>query len=438
MTVRPTTWQPLSDTDLLPGDSDLVRWLAAHFDQISTEIRTAATDIDAATTDPSNTTQAMLALRERACSMATDLRHAAARYQHTSHALAQFAITVDSFQSIGLGMLHKAQQLLQDQQSIEHAMLLAAADTDSSDAATRELGHTRYDRLQEQHAELTQKLRDLRHRYEQVASDYAVAATAVAHNITQALADNPLADNWYQVHAEGIVDATTDVTQKLGLIVGAIGLGLAVTGVGAPLGFVLLGSGIALTALVTKSVDYTWGTGTSKADVAGAVIDVSLCGAGHTVSWLAKGSASSMHWAMSARKSNGPFRMRGTGENPTFSMDTKKRSDWRTFRTHLTGKPAPPPPVLTRLDNASFRYSMHKNGFNTVGAVDNNSLIRAGMTRNTRLRQTETVIETIQNAQDAENIASETYHHLVSSPNILKEKPTSWDVRTKITNHQLS
>lgn len=399
MTVRPTDWHPLSDRDLLPGDPELVRWLATHFGQVSTEVRVAAANVDAACAAPSNSTEALLTLRDQAGAMSSDLRHAAARYQHAADALARFAITVDSYQNIGFGMWQKAVAVRDDQQGIERAMILAAAQTDSNDDAAQEAAEGQYDTLQTRHVELTKQLRDLRYRYEQVASDYKTASEGIADDISAVLADNPLADNWYQVYAEGAVDATGEWASTAGAVVGVIGLGLAATGVGAPVGLALIGTGLAVTVLITKSVDYKWGTGTTKGDVANAALDVGLGGLGHYTAWATKGSAASMHWAMTSRKTSGTMRMRTVDGSGAFAMNTGKRADWRRFHDQLGGRTSRFLSPTNQADHFGIRHNVRSNGFDIPGAVDNDSVIRAGMRRHGHLKQHDSLVGGVQDTR---------------------------------------
>ncbi|MFI9819827.1 hypothetical protein ACIHFC_05015 [Streptomyces sp. NPDC052013] len=282
---RPVDWQPLCESDPVPGDPEEIRAEVKHMISVAQKLRDQAKNLKAISDDETLKGKYVKALRDESGTLEKHMREVAGRYERVHGHLTKWANELEDFQSDADKLLHQAKQK-QDEIEADKAKS-GSGDKDTPQASPSGTEHPDDD-----------PLHSYRTRLSTITGNRDSRASHHAGNIRDEI-DDVIEDSWWDDvkgwvhdHADGI-KAFIDV---LGWVATAAGfLALAIPGLNLlVLGIALLTIGLRL--LLVASGDASWTD--VIFDVVGGLLVVGGLGA---AAKLAKGAKATRDAAQAAR-----------------------------------------------------------------------------------------------------------------------------------------
>ncbi|MGA5527386.1 hypothetical protein [Streptomyces pseudogriseolus] len=107
---RPVDWQPLCESDPVPGDPEEIRAEVAHMVSVAKKLRDQAKNLKAISDDETLKGKYVKALREESSTLEKHMREVAGRYERVHGHLTTWADELEVFQADADKVLHKARQ----------------------------------------------------------------------------------------------------------------------------------------------------------------------------------------------------------------------------------------------------------------------------------------------------------------------------------------
>ncbi|MCL7424155.1 hypothetical protein [Streptomyces sp. YS415] len=245
---RPVDWQPLCESDPVPGDPEEIRAEVKHMISVAEKLRDQAKNLKAISDDETLKGKYVKALREESSTLEKHMREVAGRYERVHGHLTKWSNELEDFQSDADKVLHQAKQK-QDEIEADKAKKSGSDDKDGPQTSPSGTDHPDDDPLQQYRTRLSTITgnRDTR------ASHYA---GKIRHEIDDVIEDSWWDDikGWVHDHADAI-KAFIDVLGWVATFAGF--LALAIPGLGwLVLGIAFLTIGLRL--LLVASGDATW------------------------------------------------------------------------------------------------------------------------------------------------------------------------------------
>ncbi|WP_329052698.1 hypothetical protein OG873_25050 [Streptomyces violaceus] len=280
---RPVDWQPLCDSDPVPGDPEEIRAEVKHMVSVAKKLRDQAKNLKAISDEDTLKGKYVKRLREESGTLEKHMREVAGRYERVHGHLTKWSNELEDFQSDADKVLHQAKE---KQGEIE-AEKKKEADSADKDTPRPSVSGTDHDPLQ-----------SYRNRLNDITGDRDTRANHHAGKIRDEIEDvieDSLWDDvkgWVHDHANGIkafIDVLGWVATVAGFLALAIpGLNLLVLGIAALT--------IGLRLLLVASGDATWTD--VIFDVVGGLLVVGGLGA---AAKLASGAKATVGAAQAAR-----------------------------------------------------------------------------------------------------------------------------------------
>lgn len=280
---RPVDWQPLCDSDPVPGDPEEIRAEVKHMVSVAKKLRDQAKNLKAISDEDTLKGKYVKRLREESGTLEKHMREVAGRYERVHGHLTKWSNELEDFQSDADKVLHQAKE---KQGEIE-AEKKKEADSADKDTPRPSGSGTDHDPLQ-----------SYRNRLNDITGDRDTRANHHAGNIRGEIED-VIEDSWWDdvkgwVHDNAdLIKAFIDVLGWIATIAGFLalvipGLNLLVLGIAALT--------IGLRLLLVASGDATWTD--VIFDVVGGLLVVGGLGA---AAKLASGAKATMGAAQAAR-----------------------------------------------------------------------------------------------------------------------------------------
>lgn len=244
---RPVDWQPLCESDPVPGDPEEIRAEVKHMISVAKKLRDQAKNLKAISDDETLKGKYVKALREESSTLEKHMREVAGRYERVHGHLTKWSNELEDFQSDADKLLRQAKE---KQEEVEADKAKKAASEDKDVPHTSPSGTSPAD----------DPLQSYRTRLYTLTGDRSARANHHADKIRDEI-DDVIEDSWWDDvkgwvhdHADGI-KAFIDVLGWVATIAGF--LALAIPG----LNLLILGLAaitIGLRLLLVASGDATW------------------------------------------------------------------------------------------------------------------------------------------------------------------------------------
>ncbi|MGW2291394.1 hypothetical protein [Streptomyces phaeochromogenes] len=287
---RPVDWQPLGDSDPVPGDPEEIRSEVKHMVSVARKLRDQAKNLKAISDEDTLKGKYVKRLREESGTLEKHMREVAGRYERVHGHLTKWSNELEDFQSDADKVLQQAKE---KQGEIEAEEKKEAGSADK-DAPRPSVGGTELDPLQ-----------SYRNRLNDITGDRDTRAKHHAGKIRDEIED-VIEDSWWDdvkgwVHDNAdLIKAFIDVLGWIATIAGF--LALAIPG----LNLVILGIAaltIGLRLLLVASGDATWTD--VIFDVVGGLLVVGGLGAAAKLASGAKATVGAAQTARTAGLSRG-------------------------------------------------------------------------------------------------------------------------------------
>ena len=280
---RPVDWQPLCDSDPVPGDPEEIRDEVKHMESVAKKLRDQAKNLQAISGEDTLKGKYVKRLREESGTLEKHMREVASRYERVHGHLTTWSNELEDFQSDADKVLHQAKEK-QGEIEAEKKKEAASADKDTPQPS---VSGTDQDPLQ-----------SYRNRLNDITGDRDTRAKHHAGKIRAEIED-VIEDSWWDdvkgwVHDNAdLIKAFIDVLGWIATIAGFValaipGLNLLVLGIAALT--------IGLRLLLVASGDATWTD--VIFDVVGGLLVVGGLGA---AAKLASGAKATVGAAQAAR-----------------------------------------------------------------------------------------------------------------------------------------
>ncbi|MFK0000076.1 hypothetical protein [Streptomyces werraensis] len=113
---RPVDWQPLCESDPVPGDPDEIRAEVKHMISVAKKLRAQARNLKAISDDDTLKGKYVKTLREESSTLEKHMREVASRYERVHGHLTKWSDELEDFQTDADKILHRAKQ---EQEEIE-------------------------------------------------------------------------------------------------------------------------------------------------------------------------------------------------------------------------------------------------------------------------------------------------------------------------------
>ncbi|MFJ5557528.1 hypothetical protein ACIQCD_08905 [Streptomyces sp. NPDC093250] len=241
-------WQPLCESDPVPGDPEEIRAEVKHMVSVAKKLRDQAKNLKAISDDETLKGKYVKALREESSTLEKHMREVAGRYERVHGHLTKWSNELEDFQSDADKVLHQAKQK-QDEIEADKAKKSGSGDKDTPQASPSGGDHPDDDPLQ-----------SYRTRLNTITGNRDTRASHHAGKIRDEI-DDVIEDSWWDDvkgwvhdHANGIkafIDVLGWVATFAGFLALAIpGLNLFVLGIAALT--------IGLRLLLVASGDASW------------------------------------------------------------------------------------------------------------------------------------------------------------------------------------
>ncbi|WP_425874864.1 hypothetical protein [Streptomyces sp. DT193] len=280
---RPVDWQPLRDSDPVPGDPEEIRAEVRHMVSVAEKLRDQAKNLQAISNEDKLKGKYAKSLREESSTLEKHMREVAGRYERVHGHLTTWANELEDFQSDADNVLRRAKEK-QEEIEAEKAKESASGDKNTPNPS---VSGTDHDPLQE-----------YRNQLNTVTGERDTRANHHAGKIKDGI-DDIIEDSWWD-DVKGWAHDNADLIKAfidvLGWVATAAGfLALLIPGLNLlVLGIAILTVGLRL--LLVASGDATWTD--VIFDVVGALLVVGGLGA---AAKLAGGAKATVGAAQSAR-----------------------------------------------------------------------------------------------------------------------------------------
>ncbi|MFF5574120.1 hypothetical protein ACFZDB_28810 [Streptomyces luteogriseus] len=280
---RPVDWQPLCDSDPVPGDPEEIRAEVKHMESVAKKLRDQAKNLQAISGEDTLKGKYVKRLREESGTLEKHMREVASRYERVHGHLTTWSNELEDFQSDADKVLHQAKEK-QGEIEAEKKKEAASADKDTPQPSASGTDHD--------------PLQSYRNRLNDITGERDTRANHHARKIRAEIED-VIEDSWWDdvkgwVHDNAdLIKAFIDVLGWIATIAGFValaipGLNLLVLGIAALT--------IGLRLLLVASGDATWTD--VIFDVVGGLLVVGGLGA---AAKLASGAKATVGAAQAAR-----------------------------------------------------------------------------------------------------------------------------------------
>ncbi|MFD7765378.1 hypothetical protein [Streptomyces sp. NPDC059787] len=283
---RPVDWQPLCESDPVPGDPEEIRAEVKHMISVAKKLRDQAKNLKAISDDETLKGKYVKALRDESSTLEKHMREVAGRYERVHGHLTKWSNELEDFQSDADKVLHQAKQK-QDEIEAEKAKKSGSGDKDTPQTSPSGDDHPDDDPLQ-----------SYRTRLNTITGNRDTRASHHAGKVRDEI-DDVIEDSWWDdvkgwVHDNAdLIKAFIDVLGWVATVAGF--LALAIPGLNLlVLGIAVLTIGLRL--LLVASGDATWTD--VIFDVVGGLLVVGGLGA---AAKLASGAKATVGAAQTAR-----------------------------------------------------------------------------------------------------------------------------------------
>ncbi|MEU4012930.1 hypothetical protein AB0H30_31315 [Streptomyces pseudogriseolus] len=293
---RPVDWQPLCESDPVPGDPDEIRTEVKHMIAVAKKLRAQAKNLKAISDDDTLKGQYVKTLRDESSTLEKHMREVASRYERVHGHLTKWSDKLEVFQADADKVLHRAKQEQQEFES-EKAKKSSSNGGDTPQATPSGEDHPYEDHLESYRKQLNTIIGDR----DDEANRYAGKIRA---EIDDVIEDSWWDDvkGWVHDHAD-LIKAFIDVLGWVATVAGFLALAFPL------LGWVVLGIAvltIGLRLLLVASGDATWTD--VIFDVVGGLLVVGGLGA---AAKLASGAKATVNAAQAARTAGLKSGLRG-------------------------------------------------------------------------------------------------------------------------------
>ncbi|MGC2997955.1 hypothetical protein ACPF8X_06050 [Streptomyces sp. G35A] len=244
---RPVDWQPLCESDPVPGDPEEIRAEVKHMISVAKKLRDQAKNLKAISDDETLKGKYVKALREESSTLEKHMREVAGRYERVHGHLTKWSNELEEFQSDADELLRQAKEK-QEEVEADKAKKAASEDKDVPHASPS--GTSPAD----------DPLQSYRTRLHTLTSDRSTRANHHAGKILDEIED-VIEDSWWD-DVKGWVHDNADLIKAFIDVLGWVAtfagfLALAIPG----LNFLVLGIAvltIGLRLLLVASGDATW------------------------------------------------------------------------------------------------------------------------------------------------------------------------------------
>lgn len=292
---RPVDWQPLCESDPVPGDPEEIRAEVKHMISVAKKLRDQAKNLKAISDDETLKGKYVKALRDESSTLEKHMREVAGRYERVHGHLTKWSNELEDFQSDADKLLRQAKEK-QEEVEADKAKKAASEDKDVPHASPS--GTSPAD----------DPLQSYRTRLHTLTGDRSTRANHHADKIRDEI-DDVIEDSWWDdvkgwVHDNAdLIKAFIDVLGWVATVAGF--LALAIPGLNLlVLGIALLTIGLRL--LLVASGDATWTD--VIFDVVGGLLVVGGLGA---AAKLASGAKATVGAAQAARTAGLKSGLRG-------------------------------------------------------------------------------------------------------------------------------
>lgn len=282
---RPVDWQPLCESDPVPGDPEEIRAEVKHMVSVAKKLRDQAKNLKAISDDETLKGKYVKALREESSTLEKHMREVAGRYERVHGHLTKWSNDLEDFQSDADKLLRQAKEK-QEEVEADKAKKAATEDKDTPHASSS--GTSPAD----------DPLQSYRTRLHTLTGDRSTRAKHHADKIRDEI-DDVIEDSWWD-DVKGWVHDNADLIKAFIDVLGWVAtfagfLALAIPGLNMlVLGIALLT--VALRLLLVASGDATWTD--VIFDVVGGLLVVGGLGA---AAKLASGAKATVGAAQAAR-----------------------------------------------------------------------------------------------------------------------------------------
>uniref|UniRef100_A0AAU3HYN7 Uncharacterized protein n=1 Tax=Streptomyces sp. NBC_01393 TaxID=2903851 RepID=A0AAU3HYN7_9ACTN len=293
---RPVDWQPLCDSDPVPGDPEEIRAEVRHMVSVAEKLRDQAKNLQAISNEDKLKGKYAKSLREESSTLEKHMREVAGRYERVHGHLTTWANELEDFQSDADNVLRRAKE---KQEEIETEKAKESA-SDDKNAPNPSVSGTDHDPLQE-----------YRNQLNTVTGERDTRADHHAGKIKDGI-DDIIEDSWWD-DVKGWAHDNADLIKAfidvLGWVATAAGfLALLIPGLNLlVLGIAILTVGLRL--LLVASGDATWTD--VIFDVVGALLVVGGLGAAAKLAGGAKATVGAAQTARTAGLSRGLSGVKG-------------------------------------------------------------------------------------------------------------------------------
>ncbi|MFH8562853.1 hypothetical protein [Streptomyces sp. NPDC017988] len=244
---RPVDWQPLCDSDPVPGDPEEIRDEVKHMISVAKKLRDQAKNLKAISDDETLKGKYVTSLREESSTLEKHMREVAGRYERVHGHLTKWSNELEDFQGDADKILREAKEK-QDEIEADKAKKSDSKDKDAPDASPSGISSA------------DDPLHSYRARLHTVTSDRDTRADHHAGKIRDEI-DDVIEDSWWD-DVKGWVHDNADLIKAFIDVLGWVAtfagfLALAIPG----LNFLVLGIAlltIGLRLLLVASGDATW------------------------------------------------------------------------------------------------------------------------------------------------------------------------------------
>jgi hypothetical protein len=305
---RPVDWQPLCESDPIPGDPDEIRAEVKHMISVAEKLRAQSRNLRTISNDETLKGEYVKKLREESSTLEKHMREVASRYERVHGHLTKWSDALEIYQADADKVLHRAKQN-QEEFEAEKAKKSNSGGGKSPHASPSGEDH----------------LESYRKQLNDIIGDRDTAANDYAGKIRLEI-DDVIEDSWWD-NVKGWVHDNADLIKAFIDVLGWVATAAGFLALAIPLlGWVVLGIAaltIGLRLLLVASGDATWTD--VIFDVVGALLVVGGLGA---AAKLASGAKATVNAAQAARTAGLKSGLRGARSilDETGRMMTKMSS----------------------------------------------------------------------------------------------------------------